>query len=482
MFRREIKVYRTHIEVFPYMQGECKSIEDSYSVYDPIFYKTIPVAYTVYNDTLYLPRGTSIPYLERTFGTKAVLDGSSDLIKSIKIKSIIEPRSRIQREAVDFLCSKDRFTKGEYKPQLSLNLEPGDGKTIAAILSICKKYKCKTIIILHQTKLKNQWRAEFHKASNISDDKIVDIVGSNMMDQIANKDISGDIYLVNHQTIHAYAALYGWDKVKKFFAVTGIGLKVFDEAHKYFSNIMFIDFFSNTNKTIYLTATFTRTQYKEKYMFKRAFSNCYRFGEETSNYEEKRHHVIDYYVMYNSNPDPSIVPGMYNKYSISSFKYIDYSLHYDENMMMYKVIKMVIDKTKALRGKTIITSPKIESSEIIANYIANNFDKTVSIVNSSKSREDNESATNADIISSTIKSLGTGIDIKGLRILINVEPFTSEANMTQLKGRLREFSSDDDTFFFDIVDVGFTDIKRMGEIRKRTMKKFAKEIRIIDLT
>lgn len=116
------------------MQGECKSIEDSYSVYDPIFYKTIPVAYTVYNDTLYLPRGTSIPYLERTFGTKAVLDGSSDLIKSIKIKSIIEPRSRIQREAVDFLCSKDRFTKGEYKPQLSLNLEPGDGKTIAAIL------------------------------------------------------------------------------------------------------------------------------------------------------------------------------------------------------------------------------------------------------------------------------------------------------------------------------------------------------------
>ena len=53
MFRREIKVYRTHIEVFPYMQGECKSIEDSYSVYDPIFYKTIPVAYTVYNDTLY---------------------------------------------------------------------------------------------------------------------------------------------------------------------------------------------------------------------------------------------------------------------------------------------------------------------------------------------------------------------------------------------------------------------------------------------
>ena len=54
--------------------------------------------------------------------------------------------------------------------------------------------------------------------------------------------------------------------------------------------------------------------------------------------------------------------------------------------------------------------------------------------------------------------------------------------MTQLKGRLREFSSDDDTFFFDIVDVGFTDIKRMGEIRKRTMKKFAKEIRIIDLT
>ena len=482
MFHRSIRVYRTHIEVYPYEKGECREVEDAYSVYDPIFYKVIPVAYMVYKDTLYLPRGTSIPRLERIFGQTAVICQEADKIESIKIKSIIEPRSRIQTEAVEFLCSEDRFAKGDFKPQLALNLEPGDGKTIAAILSICKKYKCKSIIILHQTKLKNQWRAEFHKASNIKDEKIIDIVGSQMMESISNGELSGDIYLVNHQTIHQYGSQHGWDAVQRFFSSTGIGLKIFDEAHKYFSNIMFIDFFSNTNKTIYLTATFTRTQYKEKQMFKRAFSNCYRFGEETSNYDEKRHHIVYYYVMYDSHPSPEIIPGMYNRYTISPFKYIDYALHLDENQTMCKVVKLIMENINGLRGKTIITSPKIDSSEILANYISEVTDKSVSVVHSQKTKEENEYATNADIISSTIKSLGTGIDIKGLRVLINLEPFTSESNMTQLKGRLREFSDKDDTFFFDVIDVGFKDIKRMGETRRKVMKKFAKEIRVIDFT
>ena len=480
--KRAIYVYNTHIEVFPYERGENKSIEDFYSVYDPLFYKMNPVAYYVENNTLYLPRGTNVNLLERQFNTNlTAMIHESDPSKKIKIKPTLEPRSRIQSEAVEFLTGEGRFVSALNYSQQSLNLDTGDGKTIAMILAIAKKYKTRTILIVHQTKLKEQWMREFMKASTLTEDRFCDLVGTEAIVEATTNNIDADVFFVNHQTLHLCASKYGWDYIKKFFKKIKVGIKVYDEAHKYFSNIMMIDFFSNTKKTFYLTATFTRTQMKEKMIFKRAFANCYRFGEETMNYEEKRKHVIYYYVTYNSRPDPIIIPGMYNKYNISPFKYIDYALKDDERKTLLRVIETIMKQVENLRGRVLITSPKIESTEIVADYLRNITDKSISIINSSKTKEENDEARHADIISSTIKSLGTGIDISGLRVLINTEPFTSEDNMRQLKGRLREFSPTDDTFMFDIVDTGFNDISIMGEKRKKAMKRYAKEIRLLQL-
>ena len=479
--QRVITAYHTHIEVFPYEAGEVKRIEDMYSIFDPVFYKMNPIAYYIANDTLYLPRGTNLHMLENIFGTTPIISTESDPVQGIKLNRTIEPKSEIQAEAVEFLCSEGRFAKGLGYSQLSLNLEPGDGKTIATIMAITDHYRCKTIVILHQTKLKNQWKNEFLKATDIEEDRIYDIVGSAGMMNIIDGNIDADIFIVNHQTIHQFAATHGWNLVREFFQKINVGLKVYDEAHKYFSNICMIDFFSNTKKTIYLTATFRRNGIKEQTMFKRAFSNTYRFGEETSNYEGKRKHIIYYYCLLNSNPPPIIVSRMYNKFSISPFKYINYELS-DGNYQFRTALKQVLLQVQNLRGKILIISPKKDSSEYLASFARMILPtKTSSVINSDRTREENEEATKADIISSTLKSLGTGIDIRGLRVIINLEPFSSEINMTQLKGRLREFSKTDDTFFFDLVDTGIKRVQEMGDKRFNSMKKYAKEIKIVTL-
>ena len=478
---RTINVYHTHIEIYPYEAGEVRRIENMFSIFDQVFYKMIPVAYYISDDRLYLPRGTNLHLLETIFGTTPTIITTSDPIKSIKINRTIEPRSDIQKEAVDFLCSRDRFTKGLGYSQLSLNLEPGDGKTIATIMSICECYRCKTIVILHQTKLKNQWKNEFLKASDISEDRIYDIIGTNGMMSVINEEVDADIYIVNHQTIHQFASVMGWEKVKEFFTKAKVGLKVYDEAHKYFSNICMIDFFSNTKKTIYLTATFRRNGVKEQSIFKRAFANTYRFGEETLNYDSKRKHIIYYYTLINTNPAPIIVSRMYNKFSISPFKYINYELSRD-NYVFRTALRDILLEVRKLRGKILIISPKKDSSEYLSVFAKEVLpNKTTSVINSDKTREENEEATKADVISSTLKSLGTGIDIRGLRVIINLEPFSSEINMTQLKGRLREFSPNDDTFFFDVVDTGIRRVSEMGDKRFKSMEKYAKEIKILKL-
>ena len=469
--KRQIIVYPTHIEVYPYEWGNVRRIEDQYSVWDPIYYKSIPVAYTVINNTLYLPRGASVAELERIFDTPAYIDNDIDPDDKIEITTDITPKSKIQGDAIDFLCTTDNH-------QLSLNLDTGDGKTIATIAAICKKFKTKTIIILHETKLKNQWRKEFHTASDIDDDDIIDIDSYEKMKQIMDGELEGKVYMVLHQRLHSFAKSDGWNAVHEFFKKSHCGLKVFDEAHKYFSNTLMIDFFSNTKTTIYLTATFTRNR-AEKVIFRRAFSECSRFGENQN--ADRRHHIEYYYVTYDSHPDSSVMYGMYNKFSISSFKYIDYALN-EENSTMLKVLKIVLKQVENIEGKIIITSPKIDSSITIADYVSKLYpDRKVSVINSQNEKDDNEYALKSDIISSTIKSVGTGLDIKGLRILINLEPFTSETNMIQLKGRLREYSKTEDTYFFDIVDTGFSDIKRMGEVRRKIMERYAKIIKDVRL-
>ena len=283
---KSIKVYHSHIEVYPYMEGECPQIEKSYSKWDEVVHQYIRIGYFILDDVLYLPRGTSLTLLSELFHATPIIINNSDPAHSIrkKIEMRYEPRNRIQSESIDFLTHSGRFTKGLNHSQFGLNLDTGAGKTFCMISGIVK-LGLKTIIITHKTRLKEQWIKEFIDKSDISEDRIMDIDGSNDMEKIMSGDKEADIYVVNHQTLTSYARLNSWEKLRIFFKKLCVGIKVIDEAHKYFQNSLMIDFFSNIKLSYYLTATFSRSDPKEIRIFQKAYSSLYRFGEETLEYE-----------------------------------------------------------------------------------------------------------------------------------------------------------------------------------------------------
>ena len=239
-----------------------------------------------------------------------------------------------------------------------------------------------------------------------------------------------------------------------------------------------IDFFSDVKLSYYLTATFTRSDPKEIRIFQKAYSSLYRFGEETLDYEEVRKHIVLCVVLYRSFPDYSAVNNIVNgAYGFNSYRYIDYTLKGDTHHTMIKVIKKIIDRVENLEGKILITSPKIESVEMIAKELKYETDKSIGVVHSKFSNDDNaETIKNSDIISSTIKGIGEGDDIKGLRVLINTEPVGSKALVDQLRGRLREYSKEDDTYMFYLID---TSIGYTLEMFKRVKSIFSKKCKEI---
>lgn len=236
-----------------------------------------------------------------------------------------------------------------------------------------------------------------------------------------------------------------------------------------------IDFFSNTKKTFYLTATFERSAFREEILYKRSFSSVVKFGEETTNYVENRKHVIFVVVYFKSRPRTGFVPELRNIYGFSSYKYIDYELN-EGDCKILKVLDNILDESSRLEGKTLVISPKKSTVDTIAERISDRTGEKVGRIYSDNSPEENLISKSRRYISSTIKSIGTGTDIKGLRIMINLEPIGSSLLASQVRGRLREYSKDKDTYLFYPVD---TTIPEMIEMLQRilpTMKKKCKEI------
>ena len=476
----DVRVYHTHIEVTPYEKGDCPQIEKLMSKYDTVTHKSVPIAYYIEDNTLYLPRGISITLLEKYFGGIPAVVSQPDAYTRIKKgAALLKPKSNIQANAIKFLCSEDDYAYSSRYSQYGLNLDTGEGKSFATVASILK-LKLKTIIITHQEKLKMQWIKTIDEMTSFPIENICNISGSDIMDKIMKGEINAEIYLVNHQTLNAYAREHGWKSIREFFKKIKVGIKVIDEAHKFFENIFMIDNFSNCFKTFYLTATFGRSDQTEVRIYNRAFSSLVRYGEETFNSEEKRKHINFITVNFCSQPTYNILPNIRSNYGFSAYKYIDYELSEENNSLM-KVLFRILEQTEKLEGKTLIVSPKVESVDKIANAIKDRFGYDVGVVYGKNSPELNKENLQKDIISSTIKSVGEGVDIKGLRVLINLEPVGAKSLADQLRGRLREYSKDEDTFLFYPVDRTLPESAMLLKRVLPVMKKKCKEIINMDM-
>lgn len=467
-----IDIYHTHIEVSPYKEGDCPEIEKYLSIWNDTRHQYEPMGYIVLNDILYLPRALNLQFImmklnfygHPTFHyechDKKVIDDSYDMVAF--------PRNRIQEEACAFMTSKENFKRNSNGSQYMLNLDTSFGKTFAMIHALMH-YRMKSLIIVNREKLAVQWTTELIKMTNLPDDKIIFINSSKSMEETANNPSYGYVFVITHQRLQAYTLANGWNKVKEWFDKSEFGIKCFDECHRYFSNTLHIDFFSDTFKTFYLTATYGRTAPSEARIYDIAFRTICRFGEQVSNYEEVRRHINFVTIKFHSYPP--IGTSVKGPKGFSNYKYIDYALN-EDNQTLLKAYKRVLDQIDRLEGRILVISPKIESTEIIAEFTRNNTNKTCYATHSKKSKEEKELAENADIISTTFGTIGEGLNIKKLRSIIVLQAIGNRINMSQLRGRLREYDDDHDTFIFYLLDTAFTEL---SDIYRRAVKPVMKQ-------
>lgn len=465
----KLRIFNTHMEVSPYIKEDLPALEKMFTALDRFSQKDFACAYMIMNNTLYIPKGTPFQRFRSAFDSVEEIKENDPFEKmSTEFESLYSPRNELQEKSINFLCSGET--------QLGLNLATGFGKTFCVAYAVTK-LKEKTIIITPNESLKTQWIKTFSEMFSYRPKNLMNISGSNIMTEIMDGTIPpyADIYFVNHQTLRSYMTSFGGFALHEFFKKIKVGIKVYDESHMEFANILLIDFFTNTKTTYYLTATFDRSDKSESACFQKAFKSVETFGEHES-VEATNKHVIYHVVNINSRASYKEKLKITGWQGMTTASYATYAFFTDKNETTYRTIKTIIEKIKDIEGKIMIFVGLIDAVDLVASKLKRDFpDKSIGVFHSKVSKEEKESAVKKDIIVTTVKSCGTGKDIKGLRAVICAEELASKITAKQIIGRLRPYE-DKETYYFDIVNICVPSVTYWFRARFKTINQLVKKV------
>ncbi len=477
----KIEVRRTSIAIHNYEIGDCYALEKKFSVYDNLTHQRLPkgVWYDQDSSTIFIPRGVNIGMLERWFSASAIMIDEHDPydeIKPILIKYL--PKNEVQTEAIKFVLGKDKWCANRYKSQLSVNLNTGVGKTYVAV-AMSSFLRQRVIMITSSLEWINQWKEKIIEYTNTSSDEIYILTGRLSITMLLSgkKDISQyKFILASHATIRAYADAEGWVGVTKLFSFIKVGLKIYDEAHLNFDNICMIDFYTNTFRTLYLTATPQRSDYGENLVYQSALKNVPKIDLFN---EDKDPHTKYISMNFNSHPTASDINRCRNVYGFDRLAYIKYI---SRKPCFYKMIYILLNFTLPMEGKILIYIGMNSVIQEVHDWIEYNFPLLrgfVGIYNSTIPKCDKPAQLNKKIILSTMKSCGAAMDIQGLKCTIDLaEPTGSLVLSRQALGRTR----DKETYFLDVIDNGFKSIRNYYVKKLPMFRKYATSVHDINVT
>ena len=484
MYDTKIVIRRSAIIVENYTLGSCPKLEKSFSIFDKVYHKYYMKGAYYDADThrLYLPRGVNIGWLEHLLECPSYMDEQFDPIDQIPpvlIKYL--PRDKVQSTALDFILGNGDYLANRFKPQLSVNLNTGKGKTYVAIAA-SSFLLYRTIMITSNLDWINQWKDCILEYTDTKPEEIYIIAGASSITKLKNgvHDISKIKYiLASHATIQSYANKHGWPAVGELFKFFKVGFKIYDEAHLYFDNICMIDFFTNTYKNIYLTATPARSDRNENNIYQKSLRSMPKIDLFN---EVDDPHTQYISIQYNSHPSVYDMNNCATGYGFSMIKYASYIINRPN---FYKILYVIIDMCMNMDGKILIYIGRNESIAIVYNWMLYNFpflNGCVGIYNSTIPKEYKEAQLNNKFILTTTKSCGAAMDIKGLKAtILLVEPFGSEVLARQTLGRTR----DANTYYIEIVDTGFNAIRNYYFKKLKIFNKYATQcsnILLNDLT
>lgn len=487
----KIILYPTKIVIEGYYDRVSK-IENRLNVWNPVTHSYDFQAFIKdeINHRIIIPQCMNIKFLQTIFPNAKIEDKRASIDDSLKkltqLKDIhmnYDCRDKIQEESVKYLKSKFKYRNTSYRfMQRFLCLKTGEGKTFCTVKTIAD---CgdRPIIFVDQETLAIQWKERIKEYTDTTEEEIFYISGAPSIKKLMKKSdmeiMKIKFFICCYRMVTSNIKSNGSSKeITELFNKIRVNLKVFDEAHVEYKSIFKIDMIYNA-RSIYLSATPKRTNKEEDKVYQNMFSMVTKFFSwmvEDEEEDENYHNIVSY--NYSSQPKLIEQTNCSTKYGFSMARYCNYILNnkYDLffSLLIY-VLYSVILKNRKKKKIAILLGSNALIDKFTKDLIAYNTDKDyklkVGILNGTIKKEDKqEILNNSDILVTTDKSFGKGVDVKNLQIVINTVPFSSETKLIQTIGRLRKLPNKE-VIFFDINDIGFDAIKNQLKSKKYKVYK-----------
>lgn len=454
----KIIVRNSCIIIDDYKLGDCQRLEYNFRVWDPVShsYRYFGMFYDEENRKLYIPRGLDIWKIQKYLGEDRYYPESCDhylATKNIRLK--YKPRDEDQKQALRFMVGVNEYAANKNEPQLSVNLNTGKGKTYCSIATI-GFLQIKAIVIAASQTLLTQWKENIKEYTNLVDKDIV-WLDTNLMTMVrhgnSERAKNGSIFLCTHSGLLFYAKQFGWEMVREVFQKLGIGIKIFDEAHTNFENMLMIDFFTNVYKTYYVTATPNRSDFRQDQIYQLSIKNIP--GIDLFHVESDPH--TNYIaIKFNSKPSAQQISMCRNMYGLDRNKYISYLI---KQPNFWSAMRIIMDLVIKCNGRVLMYIGTNEGILKVYQWIGTNYPEflgDIGIFTSLLDKKSKMTEKGKKILLSTTKSAGLGEHLEKLKMTVVVaEPFRSGVLAKQTLGRTR----DDDTTYIELVDLGFRKIR-----------------------
>jgi hypothetical protein len=476
-----IEIKPSSIVIHDYEMGQCRDLEKSLSIWNPVRFEVEWSAYMYLEDkkALIIPGSYDLDTLRNYFPRKEMFQ-VKDFFPSDKVTFGVngKVRDQIQKNSLNFLSGETAyFGYTKSKSQKRLSLGTGGGKTFVTIsyLSLAQK---RSIIMVDNNDMLGQWKDELLRHTSLKEDEIGLISGSSSIEKIMKdkKKTKYKVLIASHRTL----ASYGKDdvtKIRKFFKKIRVGIKVYDEAHVEWKNIFMIDSVTDVEKTIYLTATPGRSNAHEDKVYQNMFSSIVSYGEQYKYREESNYHKVGL-IEFNSKPDIGVQSRLSSRFGFNVNAWCEYIVEdcYDE---FIDLIFRTVDMSHEFKCRKIaIVVHTLEMASKVIDDIKERYGGKYSVGNFTglvKDKKEKELQKEKDIIITTDKSFDKGVNIMDLEVLINTVPLSSAVKIEQMLGRLR-YVKGKKCVFFDMTDVGFKECVRQRKSRRKVYNLKAKSI------
>lgn len=382
-----------------------------------------------------------------------------DILKGFAMKN--QPRDKLQSDVI-----KDVMEVFKDKERCIVSLQTGRGKTYVAT-NVISQLKVRAIILVKSVELKKQWIESFQKHSYCKNILSIE-EGIDWLDYIESKTYEPDVIIATHKSFYILLQDIGEKAFIEFLLKKKIGMKVFDEFDLENGNMFKFDTISSLRYTLYLSATTYKSSRDDDKAFQRIFKDVDNIGPEYM-VEVERNGL---FILFNSKPSQKEYwrCHLYTKDG-PTFNYQKFHKYAIESKIYDKVLKYLWDKIIKSRYNseaTLKTVFFIGRRDTLAKNFRDNLEKifdlpkgSISILNSDTPKKEREQIMQkSKLIVSTSKSMGRGIDLKGLDIIVDLETRASKSESAQVIGRVSRVGMTTVGTYIGVVDTAFETVKR----------------------